>query len=118
MRVASTLSWIWGERPASRSRWKLRGITSTKVYSPASMPRSICDQSIICGLLNCGGYRAETMRCDTGDWSSSTIAMDALFSVSGMAVAPAYTPRVNTKAISTSMVGSRRRLHSSLMPRR
>jgi hypothetical protein len=37
---------------------------------------------------------AEVMRADSGDWSSSTMAIGALCSVSGMAVAAVYTEAV------------------------
>ncbi len=58
------------------------------------------------------------MRCDSGEWSSSTIAIGALFSVSGIDEADEYTMKVNENTISTSITGSRHRLHSSLAPRR
>ena len=40
---------------ASTSRWKLGGMLSAKVYSPASRPRSTCAAEIIDGVLNWGG---------------------------------------------------------------
>ena len=50
------------------------------------MPASISDREIMAGVLKCGGYRLATMRADSGEPSSSTIAMAALCRLSGMAV--------------------------------
>jgi hypothetical protein len=52
MRVASTLSWIVGRRPASRSRWNSGGMLSAKVSRPASMRASISDW-----VMNFGGTK-------------------------------------------------------------
>jgi hypothetical protein len=54
MRVASTLSWIVGARPARTSRWKFGGMSSAKVSSPASMRASISAWPMIGGRLEVG----------------------------------------------------------------
>ena len=55
--------------------------------SPASMRVSISSRDTSFGGMNHGGWKALTMRCDSGDWSSSTMAIGALWSVSGSPVA-------------------------------
>jgi len=59
------------------------------------MPALTSDDVIICGMVNCGGKRAEAICCDSGEWSSSTMAIGAMCSVSGWAVAAVYTEAVN-----------------------
>src|SRR5690625_1704523 len=117
MRVASTLSWISGRRPASRSRWKLCGMMSAKVSRPASMRASISVALISSGGMKYGGWNASRMRADSGERSSSTMPTGALLSVSGWAVAAVYTETENTYTIRNSRIGSRPRLRSSLTPR-
>ncbi len=51
--------------------------------SPASIRASISSRDTIFGGRNNGGWKAATMRWESGDWSSSTMAMGALWSVSG-----------------------------------
>jgi hypothetical protein len=54
-----------------------------KVSSPASIRASISSRDTSFGGRNKGGWKALTIRCESGDWSSSTMAMGALWSVSG-----------------------------------
>ena len=58
-------------------------MSSAKVSSPASIRASISSRDTIIGGRNNGGWKALTIRCDSGDWSSSTMAIGALWSVSG-----------------------------------
>ena len=61
-------------------------MSRAKVSSPASIRASISSRDTIFGGRNSGGWKALTIRCDNGDWSSSTMAIGALWSESGNAV--------------------------------
>ena len=78
--VASTSICITGECPASTSRWKFGGISTTKVNLPAFMPGTTSGAWIWIGVLNSGARNALAMRCDSAEWSSSTMAIEALCS--------------------------------------
>jgi len=56
---------------------------SAKVSSPASIRVSISPRDTTCGGRNKGAWKALTIRWESVDWSSSTMAMGALWSVSG-----------------------------------
>jgi len=86
MRVASTLSWMVGRRPASRSLWNSGGMSRAKVSIPASMRWSISGWAIMEGGMKKGGKKASAMRAESGERSSSTMAIAALLSCSGIAV--------------------------------
>ena len=87
MRVASTFSCSSAWRPPSTSACSLGGIVRTNVYWPASRPASTWLWLIMAGGVNCGGKKAEAMRPDSGEPSSSTMAIEAMCRVSGLAVA-------------------------------
>ncbi len=78
--VASTSICSPGACPASTSRWKFGGISTTKVNFPAFMSGTMSASEICMGAWNSGARNAWAMRRDSTDWSSSTKAIEALCS--------------------------------------
>jgi len=64
-------------------------MSSTKVWRPASRPRSMSARPTCSGGRNCGGCSAATMRPESCEPSSSTTAIAARDRLSGLARASA-----------------------------
>ena len=77
MRVASTLTWISGVMFAITSFSRSTGKTTTNVYLPSSIVRSMSLRWMISTGRKSGGWNASDRRCESWDWSSSTTAMAA-----------------------------------------
>ncbi len=71
-------------------------MSRAKVSCPASMRASISASDVSFGGRNHGAWKAWVIRSDRVDWSSSTIEIVVLWSVSGAPTAMSYT--VNEKA--------------------